>query len=292
MTGYGRAESAYGRQTITVEIKSVNSRYLDSAVRAGSLYIFLEEPVKAAISAAVTRGKVSAFISVDTSQADDVEIVVNEAVADGYLKAAKQLTKRFAGHDGLHNDLSVSRLMTMHDVLTVKRPEQDADALQTAVLDAVNAALAQLNAMRRKEGGHLRDDLLARCGAIAALVGQLKENSPKTVEAYRAKITERMQELLGAELFDPQRVIAEAALFADRIAIDEELTRLDSHVKQLKSMLSKSGAVGRKLDFLMQEFNREANTVGSKANDTVMAQLVVDLKAEIEKMREQVQNIE
>ncbi|MCL2546465.1 MAG: YicC family protein [Oscillospiraceae bacterium] len=286
MTGYGRAEGTHGKQNITIEVKSVNGRYLDCHIRTGALYLFLEEPVKARLNAALSRGKVSAFVTIDSAQADNAAITVNASVAEGYMQAAAQLAAQL----GKPNDLSVTRLLTLPDVIATQRSEQDNDALQAAVLDVLDHALTQLTTMRRREGENLKADLLERCFAVEALLEQIVALAPQATEAYRTKIDARMRELLGDEQFDPQRVLAEAALFADKAAIDEEIVRLRSHIKQMRDLLDKGG--GRKLDFLMQEFHREANTIGSKCNDADMARIVVDLKAEIEKMREQVQNIE
>jgi len=281
MTGYGRAEE----NGVTVEIKSVNSRYLETNIRTGSLYIFLEEPIKQHITKQLARGKVSCFVSIDVS--DDVEITLNEPIAAAYLQAAETLSARFR----MKNDISLTKLLTMRDVLTSESPEIDNEALQTHVLSVVDAALAQLCMMREREGAALKADLLARSKTVAALAEKLLELSPRAVEAYRAKIDERMRELLE-ENFDEQRVLGEAAIFADKVAIDEEVVRLRSHLAQLHAMLDTPGETGRKLDFLLQECNREVNTVGSKCNDLDMSQLVIELKAELEKIREQIQNIE
>ncbi len=288
MTGYGRAEGEYEKHRITVELRAVNGRYLDCNIRTGRLYGFLEDAIKTRITAAVARGKMDCYVTVDSGNANASEISVNEAAVEQYLAVAAELAERY----GVANDVSVSRLFSLPDILQAKASEIDSEALQAVVVGVADEALAQFNAMRQREGGALSADILARCQLIRTLTDEMVRLSPQTVQAYRAKIEERMREVLGDGQFDPQRVLAEAALFADRVAIDEEIVRLSSHLSQLESMLRQGGAVGRKLDFLIQEFNREANTVGSKCNDTTMATMVVDLKAEIEKIREQVQNIE
>jgi uncharacterized protein (TIGR00255 family) len=288
MTGYGRAEGECDGKHITIELRAVNSRYLDCNVRTGRLYTFLEESIKAKISRCCVRGKIDVYVTIDTAKANNIEIFLNETAADGYWEAAGQLSRRY----GLENDLRLSQLMRMPDVFTAQRPDIDNDAILAAVSGLTDRLLRDFCEMRRREGEQLTRDILARCTAVEQLTNDIEARSPVTVQAYRDKIEARMKELLSEADFDDARVIAEAAIFADRIAVNEEVVRLRSHLCQLRAMLEKGGAAGRKLDFLIQELNREANTVGSKSNDAELTAMVVNLKAEIEKMREQAQNIE
>lgn len=289
MTGFGRSQSSMDGRDITVEIKSVNHRYFDCSVRLPRIYSFLEEFIKTRVQERVARGKIEIYISVDTSkEKTPVSVTVNEAVLASYLDAAKQISDRF----GLQNDILVSRAMSFSDVLDVQKAEEDEEELKKDILGALDLALDEYMAMCEREGKRLVDDITYRIGLIRSLVDKIEERSPKCVEEYRAKLEARMQEILENTMIDPQRILTEAAIFADKTAVTEEIVRLRSHLNQLSTMLSDGGAIGRKVDFLVQEFNREANTIGSKGNDLEIAQLVVDLKAEIEKIREQIQNIE
>ncbi len=289
MTGFGRSQSSTDKRDITVEIKSVNHRYFDCSVRLPRMYSFLEEFVKTRVQERVARGKIEIYISVDTAKdKTPVSVTVNEAVLASYLDAAKQISDRF----GLNNDILVSRAMSFSDVLEVQKAEEDEEELKKDILDALDLALDEYMAMCQREGQRLVDDITYRIDLIRALVDKIEERSPKCVEEYRAKLEARMQEILANTMIDPQRILTEAAIFADKTAVTEEIVRLRSHLTQLSTMLTDGGAIGRKVDFLVQEFNREANTIGSKGNDLEIAQYVVDLKAEIEKIREQIQNIE
>lgn len=288
MTGYGRGQIAGNGRDITVELRSVNHRYFDCSIRAPRGCAFLEEPVKAALQKQIARGKVDVFITIDTSRASNTSAALDEAMVRAYLDIAQVLQEQY----GVSNDLSASRLMRMPDVLTLTTQETDEDELRGEVLSALETALAGHGAMAQKEGARLAEDIVARLDAIIQLVDRLEVRSPQCVAEYRQKLEARMQEVLADTSLEPQRILTEAAIFADKIAVNEEIVRLRSHVAQLRGMLDAGGAIGRKLDFLVQEFNREANTIGSKANDVDMARMVVDLKAEIEKIREQIQNIE
>ncbi|MBE6915443.1 MAG: YicC family protein [Ruminococcaceae bacterium] len=289
MTGFGRSQSSTNGRDITVEIKSVNHRYFDCSVRLPRIYSFLEEFIKTRVQERVSRGKIEIYISVDTSkEKTPVSVTVNEAVLASYLDAAKQISDRF----GLQNDILVSRAMSFSDVLDVQKAEEDEEELKKDILEVLDLALDEYMAMCQREGKRLVDDITYRIDLIRSLVDKIEERSPKCVEEYRAKLEVRMQEVLANTMIDPQRILTEAAIFADKTAVTEEIVRLRSHLNQLSTMLSGGGAIGRKVDFLVQEFNREANTIGSKGNDLEIAQLVVDLKAEIEKIREQIQNIE
>lgn len=288
MTGYGRAEQTLHDRKITVELRSVNNRYLDCSVRMPRLYLFAEDAIKTKVQKSISRGKVDIFITLDASGAEQMNVSVNRPVADGYYSALKELAQTY----GLQDDISVSLLSRFQDVLLVEKAEEDAEAVAQDICAVLDQALADFDQMRTREGQRLADDITARAAAIENLVSIVEERSPQTVSEYRTRLENRMKEVLENTQIDPARILTEAAIFADKVAVDEETVRLRSHISQLREMLSKGGATGRKLDFLIQEFNREANTIGSKCSDIEIARHVVDIKAEIEKIREQVQNIE
>ena len=288
MTGYGRAEETVNGCTITVELRSVNNRYLDCSVRIPRLYLFAEDAIKTRVQNAVSRGKVDVFVTLDSAGADKVQVSVNKAVADGYYAALNQLAADY----NLSNDITVSLLSRFPEVLLAEKAEEDVEQMAKDICSVLDKALADFNQMRAREGERLKTDILNRAAAIEDKVSIVEERSPQTVSEYRAKLTARMEEVLQSTTIDPARILTEAAIFADKIAVDEETVRLRSHISQLRELLSKGGAIGRKLDFLIQEFNREANTIGSKCSDIEIARHVVDIKAEIEKIREQVQNLE
>lgn len=289
MTGFGRSQLSAHQRDITVEMKSVNHRYFDCNVRLPRIYSFLEEAVKSRVQERVSRGKLEVYISIDTAkEKTPVTVTVNEAVLQSYLNAADLIHEKF----GLNSDISVSRAMSLPDVLNVEKAEEDEEELKLDILLALDQALDEYMAMCAREGQRLVDDIIYRIDLIRDLVDKIEVRSPKCVEEYRQKLEARMQEVLSNTMIDPQRILTEAAIFADKTAVTEEIVRLRSHLNQLSDMLKNGGAVGRKIDFLVQEFNREANTIGSKGNDLEIAQFVVDLKAEIEKIREQIQNIE
>ncbi|MDY3618116.1 YicC/YloC family endoribonuclease [Agathobaculum sp.] len=288
MTGYGRAKELIGERTITVELRAVNHRYLDCTVKAPRQYGFLEEAVKKAAAGRIARGKVEIYIAVEVQQAGDVAVTVNEELAGHYLSALRALAARH----GLKDDISVMQLASLPDVLGAERVEQDAEEVTRDVLSVFQKAADHFDEMRAREGGKLADDVRGRCAAIEGMVGVVEKRSPERVREYREKLLARMNEVLADTAVDESRILTEAAIFADKTAVDEETVRLRSHLHQLGLMLEEEGAVGRKLDFLVQEMNREANTIGSKANDVELARVVVDIKSEIEKIREQIQNIE
>ena len=288
MTGYGRAEETANGCTITVELRSVNNRYLDCNIRLPRLYLFAEEAMKSRIQNTISRGKVDVFVTLDNAGAEKVQVSVNKPVADGYYAALKQLA---ADYD-LEGDISVSLLSRFPDVLLAEKAEEDVEQMAKDICSVLDRALADFDQMRSREGQRLKDDVLSRAKTIEDKVALVEERSPQTVAEYRAKLEARMTEVLSNTQLDPARILTEAAIFADKVAVDEETVRLRSHIGQLREMLDKGGATGRKLDFLIQEFNREANTIGSKCSDIDIARHVVDIKAEIEKIREQVQNIE
>ena len=288
MTGYGRGAAGACGCDFTAEIRSVNHRYLDCSVRAPRLFVFLEDAVKACVSNRLARGKVDVFLNVDSNGADSVSIKLNRPVAAAYLDALRELKNDF----GLDGEPSVQLLSRMPDIFTVKKEEHDAEAVTAAAVQAVNAALDGLEAMRASEGERLCNSILSLMDEIGALVARIERRSEETLPEYRAKLEARMREVLDGCGVEETRLLAEAALFADRTAVNEEVVRLRSHLTGLAAMIRSKGAQGRKLDFLVQELNREANTIGSKGNDAELARMVVDLKSCIEKIREQVQNLE
>ena len=288
MTGYGRAVETVNGREFTVEIRSVNNRYLDCTVKLPRSFSFAEEAVKAAVKAAVSRGKVDVYISVRSETEADVQVTLNKPVLEGYLAAMRQMVADY----GVKDDISVSTLSRMNDIFVVDKPKADEDQLKADLLSVVDKALAAYDAMRVTEGLALENDLRSRAATILELVAQVEEQNPKTVSDYRRRLEEKMREVLENKSIDESRILTEAAIFADKVAVDEETVRLRSHLEQMDEMLRGNGGIGRKLDFLLQEMNREANTTGSKCTDVKVARIVVDIKAELEKIREQTQNIE
>ena len=288
MTGYGRASETLHMRGITIELKSVNHRFLDCNIKAPRALNFLEESVKSTISSYVARGKVDVFITIDYSEADNTKVTLNEGLLKNYLEVFSVLNKEY----NINDSVSVGEIIRIPDMLTVEKEEDDAEELGGDVISVLKQALESHSEMRIKEGARLVEDIVGRLDMIEALAGRVEERSPQCVTEYREKLETRMKEVLESAMIDPQRILTEAAIFADKIAVDEETVRLHSHIAQFKEMLKIGGAIGRKLDFLVQELNREVNTIGSKANDLEITSIVVDIKAEIEKIREQVQNIE
>lgn len=288
MTGYGRAKEQRDGRTIMVELRAVNHRYLDCTVKAPRQYGFLDDAVKKAASARIARGKVEIFVGVEIEEGDDVAITVNHQLAKRYLDALHELSETY----GLRDDVTVTTLAKMPDVLGSERIEQDAEAMTRDVLAVFQQACDGFDQMRTKEGEKLAEDVRSRCAAIEHMVGEVETRSPERVTEYREKLLARMQEVLADTSIDETRILTEAAIYADKTAVDEETVRLRSHLHQMDGMLGETQPIGRKLDFLVQEMNREANTIGSKANDVALARIVVDIKGEIEKIREQIQNIE
>ena len=288
MTGYGRAVETVNGREFTVELRSVNNRYLDCNVKMPRSLSFAEEAVKQAVKASVSRGKVDVFITVKSENADDTKISLNTAVVEGYLAAMRQMVDAY----GVKDDISVSTLSRMNDVFTVEKPEVDEEQLKSDMMSVLDKALAGYDAMRCTEGQALDADLRSRGNTILELVSQVEQGNAQTVIDYRARLEAKLKEVLASTNIDESRILTEAAIFADKVAVDEETVRLRSHLAQMNEMLTTGGAVGRKLDFLLQEMNREANTIGSKCTDVRLARVVVDIKAELEKIREQTQNIE
>ena len=288
MTGYGRAVETVNGREFTVEIRSVNNRYLDCTVKLPRAVSFAEDAVKQAVKASVSRGKVDVFVTVKSDNGDDTKVSLNRTVVEGYLSAMRQMVSEF----GVQDDISVSAISRMPEVFTVEKPEVDEEQLQADLMGVVRKALDGYDAMRTAEGAALDADLRSRGDTILELVCQVETGSEQTVIDYRTRLENKLKEVLASTAIDESRILTEAAIFADKIAVDEETVRLRSHLRQMNTMLDGGGAVGRKLDFLLQEMNREANTIGSKCSNVRLARIVVDIKAELEKIREQTQNIE
>ena len=289
MTGYGRAREILHKRDITVEVRSVNNRYLDCSVKMPRMYAFAEDAVKQHVQQAVSRGKVDVFITVDASAADVAKVTVNRELAAQYAAALGELAEVCGP---IEWKLTPETLARFPDVLTVTKADEDLETVSADLCAVLDQALAAYNEMRAVEGRKLAEDIAGRLDTILTYTSQVEERSPETVAEYRAKLTARMEEVLQSTTIDEQRILMEAAVYADKVAVDEETVRLRSHVSQLRAMLESDQPMGRKLDFLIQEINRESNTIGSKCNDVAIAQVVVGLKAEVEKMREQVQNVE
>lgn len=291
MTGYGRAECAQERYTVTVELRAVNNRYLDCTVKMPRSYIFAEEALKERVQAKVSRGKVDVFVNITQIGGEALSVTVNEELAKSYITALWKLYELGNGQT-VKMDYYATDLARFPDVLSVEKQEEDQEAVKALLVEAMDLALDDFNSMRAREGERLMADILSRAETIEKLTAIVEERSPKTVAEYRARLEAKMKEVLQNTQIEESRLLTEAAIFADKVAVDEETVRLHSHLSQLRELLGKGGAVGRKLDFLIQEFNREANTIGSKCNDIEIARHVVDIKAEIEKIREQIQNLE
>lgn len=288
MTGYGKSEQTIDSLNVTVEIKSVNHRYFEFSARVPREYGFLEEKLKKYCNSLITRGKVECYVSVEDLEEREMEVNVNETLAAGYVKALKELSERF----GLKDDISAVTLSRYPDVITLHKASEDEERIWNAVKTVAETAVSKFIEMRETEGSKLRGDILSRADYIIECVEFVEGRSPETVREYNEKLKQRMKELLGDAAVDEQRLLNEAAIYADKIAVDEETVRLRSHISQLREFMNSSEAIGRKLDFLVQEINREANTIGSKAQDVDIAKKVIAIKAEVEKIREQVQNIE
>ena len=288
MTGYGRAREMLNKRDITVEVRSVNNRYLDCTVKMPRMYTFAEDAIKQHVQQVVSRGKVDVFITVDASAADVAKVSVNQELAAQYAAALGVL----ADVCGTESRVTPEQLARFPDVLTVTKADEDLETVSADICAVLDQALEAYNAMRAIEGRKLAEDIGGRLTNIETYTSQVEARSPQTVAEYRAKLTARMEEVLQSTTIDPQRILTEAAIYADKVAVDEETVRLRSHVAQLRTMLESDEPMGRKMDFLIQEVNRESNTIGSKCSDVSIAQVVVSLKAEVEKMREQVQNVE
>lgn len=291
MTGYGRGEVTGEGVSVTVELRAVNNRYLDCAIKMPRAYLFAEDAMKERIQASVGRGKVDVYVNMVHTAGDDMIVTVNEALAKGYIDALKKIYE-LDGGNYIKKSGYAADLARFPDVITVEKREEDQEKVQELLLEALDAALAGFNDMREREGDKLAQDILFRGDTIEQLVQKVEARSPGIVADYRARLEAKLTEVLQNTQIDESRILTEAAIYADKVAVDEETVRLRSHLSQLREMLKQGGSVGRKLDFLIQEFNREANTIGSKCNDIETSRVVVDIKAEIEKIREQIQNLE
>lgn len=288
MTGFGRGEVvAHGRR-IDVELKSVNHKFFEFSFKGPRVYAFLEDKMKAFLQESISRGKVDCYLTVETLESPDVQITVNHALAGAYVEALREL----AGRYGLSDATTAESLSRFPDVLSVTKAPEDEEQLWQDVREAAEQALQSFLAMREAEGARLCADVQGRAQTILSLVAKVEARSPETVREYQSRLQAKLEEMLGENRVDEQRIVTEAAIFADKVAVAEETVRLRSHFDQMQKMLEAGGPVGRKLDFLVQEMNREANTIGSKGNDAQIAYYVVDMKAEIEKIREQIQNME
>ncbi|MBU5452804.1 YicC family protein [Pseudoflavonifractor sp. MSJ-30] len=288
MTGYGRAVETVNGREFTVEVRSVNNRYLDCTVKLPRNLSFGEDAVKQAVKTSISRGKVDVFVSVRSEGAQETAVSLNKPMAEGYLAVLRQMRQEY----GLAGEITVSMLAGLPDVFLLDKPPVDEEQLLADFLSVVQKALANFDAMRRAEGTALAADLRGRGETILSLVEQVEAGSPQTVADYRARLEAKLKEVLANTAIDESRILTEAAIFADKVAVDEETVRLRSHLNQMNTMLDAGGPIGRKLDFLLQEMNREANTIGSKCSDVRLARVVVEIKAELEKIREQTQNIE
>lgn len=288
MTGYGRAQKLLDGREITVEIRSVNHRFFEFSARVPRSLGYLEEKLKTALSGKIARGKVDVTVTVLNVEDSAAQVEINRALARSYMEAIRGLGESL----GLADDMTLSQLTRFGDIFLVRKDEEDADAVWDGVRVVLDDALEQFLAMRDSEGAKLLEDLTTRLEIIENLVAQVEARSPRTVEEYRARLYAKLTEVLQDRQIDDARILTEAAVFAEKTAVAEETVRLASHLDQFREIAAQGGSCGRKLDFLVQEFNREANTIGSKAQDLEIARLVVDIKSEIEKIREQIQNIE
>lgn len=288
MTGYGGAKLTGADIEFTVELKSVNNRYLDTSVRMPRGFMFCEDAVKAEVSSCISRGKVDVFVTTLSLAKDDTKVILNDGLASEYLAEINRIAEKF----GVSNEVTAYQIAKFPDVLTADKNELDRDKVQTALTDTVRAALRDFDAMRAREGEKLKADVLLKLDSIESSVAFIEKRSPQTVAEYRDRLTRKMQEILESTQIDEGRILTEAAIYADHVAVDEETVRLRSHISQMRGMLSGNSPVGRKLDFIVQELNRETNTIGSKCNDGEISKVVLEMKSEIEKIREQIQNIE
>ena len=288
MTGYGSAKGTVDGLEFTIELKSVNNRFLDTSVRLPRSFLFAEDMIKSGVQKHITRGKVDVFVTMDNTGSGEMQVKINENLAKGYIEAVRSLAEQY----GLPNDLTALSVSRFPDVLSVEKRELDAAAISEGLSAILENALQDFDRMRLREGEKLRDDVLSRLETIDKLVALIEKNAPQTVEEYRRRLELKMAEVLGTAGIDENRILSEAAIFADRVAVDEETVRLRSHMAQLDGMIRGESPIGRKIDFLVQEFNREANTIGSKCQNMQISYVVVELKSEIEKIREQIQNIE
>lgn len=288
MTGFGRAKQNFGDINVTVEIKSVNHRYFEYSSRLQRQYAFIDDKLKALLRQKISRGKVEVSVTVENTASDNVSFEINEEYAGAYFSALRALGEKYR----LKNDLKLSCVALNSELFKVVKNEIDEETVLNAVLSAAEEALESFSQMRAAEGERLVNDVNSRLDIILSKVEYIEQRSPQTVSEYRKKLEQKIRELIGDVNVDEQRLITETAIYADKIAVAEETVRLRSHIGALSSLFNEGGAIGRKIDFIVQEMNRETNTIGSKAQDIDIARTVVDIKAEIEKIREQIQNIE
>lgn len=288
MTGYGRAQKIIGGRDILVEIRSVNHRYYEYSSRIPRAYGYIDEKLKSLLKTSVSRGKVEVAVTINNIEAKESEISINKAVAEGYIKALRSVSDEL----GLKDDLVLSKLIKLPEIFVVQKAPDNQEQIWADVSEVASEALQKFVEMRQTEGEKLESDIISKADYILKMVSQVEELSPLTVENYRNRLYQKISEVLEGKDFDEQRILTESAIFAEKIAVDEETVRLHSHISQLKDMFRSDEPVGRKLDFIVQEMNREVNTIGSKAQDLHVTRIVVDMKAEIEKIREQIQNIE
>lgn len=294
MTGYGRAQKIINGRDILVEVRSVNHRYYEYSSRIPRAYSYIDEKLKALLKSAISRGKAEVSVTINNIEGKDTVIAVNKDVAEGYVNALRSLNQQM-GTDGecwLEDDIKLSKLLKMPDIFTIQKAPDDEEQVWADVDEVASEAIAKFVDMRTTEGERLFADVNSKADLILEMVGKVEELSPQTVENYRSRLYKKLSEVLESKNIDEQRILTEAAIFSEKIAVDEETVRLRSHIAQLKEMLVNEEAIGRKLDFIVQEMNREVNTIGSKAQDLNITKIVVDMKAEIEKIREQIQNIE
>ena len=300
MTGYGRAQKILNGRDILVEIRSVNHRYYEYSSRIPRSYNYIDEKLKAMLKSGISRGKVEVNVTINNIEGRDTVVALNKGLAEEYIKVLKEfgeeINEKYVDYDEIDDyiddDLTLSKLIKIPDVFTIQKAPDDEEQVWNDVSQVASEALAKFVEMRGVEGEKLRNDVLDKAEGILKMVSKVEEQSPKTVENYRSKLYQKLTEILESKDIDQQRILTEAAIFAEKVAVDEETVRLRSHISQLKDMLGTEDAVGRKLDFIVQEMNREVNTIGSKAQDLNITKVVVDMKAEIEKIREQIQNIE
>ena len=288
MTGYGRAVQSLNGKEITVELRSVNNRFLDCNVKLPRTFLYAEEAVKQIVKQNVLRGKVDVFITIQLTAEENVRVCLNRPVLEGYLEALQTIARDYPVRD----DISATSLTRFADVFLVEKAEEDEAQNIADIVAVAKEALEAYNAMRRTEGAAMVADLSSRAVTILDYVSRIEARSPQTVQEYRTRLENRMREVLESTNIDESRILTEAAIFADKVCVDEETVRLRSHLDQLAALLQSGGAIGRKLDFLLQEMNRESNTIGSKCNDLELTRYVVEIKSELEKIREQIQNIE
>ncbi|MBQ8764892.1 MAG: YicC family protein [Clostridia bacterium] len=288
MTGYGSGKAEAGTKTFTVEIKSVNSRYSDFSIKMPRIYTFMEDAIRKTASARINRGKVDIYVNVETNGEDDSVVKVNTALAREYLAGLKALSEELE----VTSNATAETFLRIPDVFTVDKADVDEEIISKAIISALSEALDGFDTMRIAEGEKLVCDLKEHLSFIANATAEVEKRSPEIVTEYRQRIEERMRDILGSATYDETRLLTEVAIFSDKVNVNEETVRLRSHVDQFTKMLDEGGSVGRKIDFLIQEMNREINTIGSKSNDLDIARIVIDVKAEIEKLREQIQNVE